>query len=191
MNKTQEEIFFLTKKLTGTVNPIRIFFYTLISTMILLLVMSIFSLFSWQMAIITAVVSLLYSLARDFSITRYSNKQMIKFYEHSKSIHENLNLYIPLLEKTYQGYFLKRAALIIDNEQLYLEAFRQRKNDKQDQLSIPVKYGDRFVIDRQTVDKNNKSMTMDSTFSGQYYCFSIANHKETIDSINKAKKGGK
>ncbi|QLY39635.1 hypothetical protein HF295_01660 [Hujiaoplasma nucleasis] len=191
MNKIQEEIFFLTKKLTGTINLIRIFFYTIISAGILMIVLSIFNMLSWEMALITFGISLLYSLLRDVSITKISNKQMVKYYQHARSNHENMSLYIPLLEKTYQGYFLKRAALIIDDGQLYLEAFRQRKNDKQGQISIPVKYGDRFVMDRQTIDKNHQSMTIDSTFSGQYYRFSIVNHKKAIENMNIAKKGGK
>jgi ABC-type multidrug transport system fused ATPase/permease subunit len=191
MDKMQEEIFFQTKKLTGTINLIRIFFYTIISSLMLIIVLALFNMFSWQMALIVLAISAVYSFLRDYAITKYTSKQMIKYYEHTKNNHDDLSLYVPLLEKTYQGYFLKRAALIIDDNQLYIEAFRQKKNEKQEQISIPVKYGEKFVIDRQTNDKNKLSITMDSTFSGQYYRFSVVNHPEMINKINQAKRGGK
>ena len=191
MNKLQEEIFLLTKKLTGQINIIRIFLYTLVTSTMLVVALSIFGLLTWQIALISVGISLLYSYVRDYFITKYSNKQMYKFYDHAKAEHDDLALYVPLLEKSFQGYFLKRAALLIDKNQLYLEAFRQRKNDKQDQISIPVKYGDRFVIDHEKVDKSMKTVTMDSTFSGQYYRFSIVNHQQALSQIQKAKKGGK
>lgn len=191
MNKLQEEIFLLTKKLTGQINIIRIFLYTLVTSTMLVVALSIFGLLTWQIALISVGISLLYSYVRDYFITKYSNKQMYKFYDHAKAEHDDLALYVPLLEKSFQGYFLKRAALLIDKNQLYLEAFRQRKNDKQDQISIPVKYGDRFVIDHEKVDKSMKTVTMDSTFSGQYYRFSIVNHQQALSQIQIAKKGGK
>ncbi|MDA3932511.1 MAG: hypothetical protein PF513_07225 [Tenericutes bacterium] len=191
MNKLQDEIFIQTKGLTGTVNALRIFLYTLVSSIMLVVVLALFSMLTLPMTLVIIAISFLYSILRDFSITKYSNKQMQKYYDYAVENHDNLELYMPLLEKTFQGYFLKRAALIIENGQLYIEAFRQRKNDKQDQLSIPVKYGEKFVIDRQSVDKNQKSLTLDSTFAGQYYRFSITNNQTAINLIEKTKNGGK
>lgn len=191
MNKLQDEVFVQTKSLTGTVNPLRIFLYTLISSIMLVVVLALFNMLTLPMVFVIVAISFLYSVLRDYSISKYSNKQMLKYYDYTVEKHDNLELYIPLLEKTFQGYFLKRAALIIEDGQLYIEAFRQRKNDKQDQLSIPVKYGDKFVIDRQSVDKNHKSITLDSTFAGQYYRFTIVNNKTAIDLIEKSKRGGK
>ncbi len=191
MSKLQNEIFVQTKSLTGTVNPLRIFLYTLISSIMLVVVLALFNMITWPMTFVIIAISFLYSILRDYSITKYSNKQMIKYYNYTLDKHDDLELYVPLLEKTFQEYFLKRAALVIENGQLYIEAFRQRKNDKQDQLSIPVKYGDKFVIDRQSVDKNHKSITLDSTFAGQYYRFTIVNNKEAIALIEKSKRGGK
>jgi glucan phosphoethanolaminetransferase (alkaline phosphatase superfamily) len=191
MQKLQEEIFFQTKKLTGTVNIVRIFFYTLVSSLILVFVLYMFNMLTLPLVGFIVLLSALYSFLRDYSISKYSNKQLDKFYAHAKAEHDDLNLYIPLLEKTYQGYFLKRAALIIDNNQLYMEAFRQKKKADHDQISIPVKYGDKFVIDRLTTDKNNKSVTIDSTFSGQYYRFSIINHPRALQKIEESKRGGK
>jgi hypothetical protein len=191
MNKLQDEIFIQTKGLTGTVNALRIFLYTLVSSIMLVVVLALFSMLTLPMTLVIISISFLYSILRDFSITKYSNKQMQKYYDYAVENHDNLELYMPLLEKTFQGYFLKRAALIIENGQLYIEAFRQRKNDKQDQLSIPVKYGEKFVIDRQSVDKNQKSLTLDSTFAGQYYRFSITNNQTAINLIEKTKNGGK
>ncbi|HKL47276.1 MAG TPA: hypothetical protein VJ878_01290 [Candidatus Izemoplasmatales bacterium] len=190
MQKLQEELFFQTKKLTGTINIVRIFFYTLVSSLILLFVLYMFNMLTWSMAGFVVGLSMLYSFLRDYSISKYSNKQLDKFYDHAKDEHDDLKLYIPLLEKTYQGYFLKRAALIIDGNQLFIEAFRQKKKSENDQISIPVKYGDKFVIDRQTVDKNNKSVTIDSTFSGQYYRFAIVNHPRVLEAIEASKRGG-
>lgn len=191
MNRLQTEIFNQTKSLIGTVNLIRIFFYTLVSAAMLLIVLGLFNMLSLEMAILTFGISLLYSFLRDLSITRYSAGQLNKYYDYADDKFKNMTLYIPLLEKTYQGYFLKRAALIIDDGRLYLEAFRQKRSQKQDQISISVLYGEKFIIDYQQVDKNMKSITIDSTFSGQYYRFSIVNQQGILDVINQAKKGGK
>jgi|GEM_PF-3575581 len=191
MDRIQEEVFYQTKRLAGTINLIRIFFYTVISATMLILVLTIFNMISLEMALIAFAISLLYSFLRDYSITKYSNKQLDKYYEYAEKKHDDLQLFVPLMEKTYQGYFLKRAALIIDGKQLYLEAFRQKKNQKQDQISIPVKYGEKFIIDHESVDKHSRSITMDSTFSGQYYRFTIVNHQEMLNQINQAKRGGK
>jgi hypothetical protein len=191
MNRLQQEIFEQTKRLIGTINLIRIFFYTVISAAMLIIVLSIFNMLSLQMGLLTVGISMLYSLIRDVSITRYSAKQLDKYYDYADDKFDQMTLYIPLLEKTYQGYFLKRAALIINDDKLYLEAFRQKRKQNQDQISISVPYGDKFIIDYQEVDKNMKSISIDSTFSGQYYRFSIVNHKQILDQINRAKKGGK
>ena len=156
-----------------------------------MIVLALFNMLNWQMALITVGISMLYSYLRDFSITRYSAKQLDKFYDYAEEKFDDLDLYIPLLEKTYQGYFLKRAALIINDGSLIIEAFRQKRKKDQDQISISVKHGEKFVIDYMNVDKNNKSITIDSTFSGQYYRFSVINHPKLLDKINEAKRGGK
>ena len=190
MTKLQEEIFAQTKKLVGQVNLIRIFFYTLISTLIIIIVLSIFGILTIELVFIIIGISMLYSYLRDYSITKYSAKQMEKYYNYSLEKYDDIDLYIPLLEKSYQGYFLKRSALIIQDDILYLEAFRQKRSSKQKQVSISVKYGTKFIIDMQKIDKNNKSVTFDSTFSTEYYRFSIVYNKEALELIEKAKKGG-
>lgn len=190
MNRMQTEILDQTRKLMGTINLIRIFFYTVISSAMIIIVLSIFNMLDWRMALLAVGISMLYSFLRDLTITRYSAKQLDRFYDYVDGKYNHLELYIPLLEKTYQGYFLKRAALIISDGKIFVEAFRQKRNQKQDQISISVPYGEKFIIDYQQVDKNMKSISIDSTFSGQYYRFSIVNHKNILDQINQAKKGG-
>lgn len=175
----------------ATINLIRIFFYTVVSAGMIVIVLSIFNMLDWRMALLAVGISMLYSFLRDFSITRYSGKQLEKYFDYADHKYKELELYIPLLEKTYQGYFLKRAALIISDGKIYIEAFKQKRNQKQDQISISVPYGDKFIIDYSQIDKNMKSISIDSTFSGQYYRFSIVNHSEIMNLINQAKKGGK
>ena len=191
MNRIQDDVFELTRKLIGAINIYRILLYTLISAAMLVLVLGIFGLLTLPMAILSFAISFIYSFLRDMTISKYSAKQMDKYYAYANEKFKQLELYIPLLEKTFQGYFLKRAALVIDNGALYLEAFRQKKNQKQQQISISVPYGKAFIIDYENTDKNMKSITMDSTFSGQYYRFSIVNHEDVLKYINQAKKGGK
>ncbi|MFW5794688.1 MAG: hypothetical protein ACOCV1_04300 [Bacillota bacterium] len=190
MSRLQEEIFAQTKSLIGQINLIRIFFYTLISALMIIIVLSIFGILTVQLALIIVGISMLYSFLRDYSITKYSAKQMEKYYNYALEKYDDIDLYIPLLEKTYQGYFLKRSALIIENKQLYLEAFRQKRSSNQKQVSITVKYGTKFIIDMQKVDKNNKSVTFDSTFSTEYYRFSIVYNEKALELINEAKRGG-
>ncbi|MCF7923844.1 MAG: hypothetical protein K9L64_01905 [Candidatus Izimaplasma sp.] len=190
MSRLQEDVFQQTKNLVGKVNLFRIILYTLISAVIIIAVLYLFDYFTIEVVFIILIMSLLYSFLRDFSITKYSAKQMQVLYNYSLEKHGDIDLYIPVFKKSRQGYLLKRSALIIKDGELFLEAFKQKRSKKQQQVSISVKYGEKFVIDFQKVDKNGKTITFDSTFATQYYRFSIVNNKEALNLIEKAKKGG-
>lgn len=190
MNKLQEEVFAVSKKLISKFNAVRVLIYSLVSigAVILVLVIIQIPLDIYNISFIIAL-SLIYSFIRDYSIARYSIKQMDKFYQYLKQKQNNISLYIPILEKNYQGYFLKKAAIYFKDDELYLEAFKQRRSRKDNQDSITVKYGREFSLTLNQLDKQGKVMIFHGFLMDTDYSFSIVNIPEVIDRINKRVKG--
>jgi hypothetical protein len=190
MNKLQDEVFAVSKKLISKFNAVRVLIYSLVSVgaVILVLVIIQIPLDIYNISFIIAL-SLIYSFIRDYSIARYSIKQMDKFYQYLKQKQNNISLYIPILEKNYQGYFLKKAAIYFKDDELYLEAFKQRRSRKDSQDSITVKYGREFSLTLNQLDKQGKVMIFHGFLMDTDYSFSIVNIPEVIDRINKRVKG--
>ncbi len=190
MNKLQTEIFTLTKKLVSSFNFVRVFIYSFVSiaAVILVLVIVGIPLDIYNISFIV-VLSLIYSFVRDYTIARYSIKQMDKYYEYLIKKQDKVSIYMPILEKNYQGYFVKKAALYFKDDELYLEAFKQRRSKKDSPDSITVKYGKEFSITMNQVDKGNQVVIFHGFLMDTDYSFSIVNIPEVITQINKRVKG--
>lgn len=192
MERLQEEVLAKTEKLVGQFNILRVLIYTAISGVLILLILwaigvAIFE--DYRIIIFAFGLSLAYSFFRDFFITRYSRKMMYSYYEYLKRKKPKIELYIPLFQKTNSGMLLKKSALFIDNNELYLEAFNQQRSKKEPDDSISVKRGRDFAIDNITLDKeapryvNYQARLMDGDIR-----FSIVYIKEIIDIIEKRKE---
>jgi hypothetical protein len=67
-------------------------------------------------------------------------------YDFLLSRHPNMTLYIPLLSRLGKRNHLKSSALFIDDDILYLEAFKNQMLSTNPTDSITVPYGTDFVI---------------------------------------------
>ncbi|MDT8337008.1 MAG: hypothetical protein RQ856_04180 [Candidatus Izemoplasmatales bacterium] len=189
MNNLQERVFTETKNLIKKFNLMRFALYFFVSTTVVIIILLILSMLDWYNTIFVIVLAILYSFVRDFSIARYSLKTLDRFYEYLKDKEPNIDLYIPVLEKNYQGYFLKKTALYFKGDEMYLEAFKQSSSKKEKQDSITVNYGRDFTISLNHLDKDGKVYLFESFLMDTDYRFSIVNIPEVINRINQRVKG--
>ena len=134
-------------------------------------------------------LGVIYSFFRDLTIANYSNKQLDKFYDYLSNKEPEMEIYIPILEKNIQGYFLKKAALYFKNDELYLEAFRQEKSKSKNTESITVRYGKDFSITHNYPDKDGRVVMFESFLMETNYQFSLIKNDKIIEKINKRVKG--
>jgi hypothetical protein len=153
---------------------------------IILLILGMLDLYS---ALFVIGFGLIYSFVRDFFIARYSLKTVDSYYNFLLEKEGDIDLYVPVLERNYQGYFLKKAAIFFKDDKLYFEAFKQTSTKKDKQESITVNYGKDFVITLSTLDKAGKVYLYQSLLMEMDYRFSIINIPEVIEKINKRIKG--
>jgi hypothetical protein len=189
MNNLQEQVFTVSKNLIKKFNLVRFVLYFSVSTTVVILILLILNMLDWYNTIFVVVLAILYSFVRDFSIARYSLKTLDRFYDFLKDKDPSIDLYIPVLEKNYQGYFLKKTAIYFKGEDMYLEAFKQSSSKKDRQESITVNYGRDFTISLSHLDKDGKVYLFESFLMDTDYRFSIVNIPEVINKINQRVKG--
>ena len=181
MEQLQQQVFEETEKLIGKFSFAKVVIYTLISA---ILIVGLMLLLGFQvdtfMISFALAASFIYSFFRDYFTTRYSKKMMYFFYDYMKQKKPRIDLYIPLLQKTRQGYFLKKASLYFDGGDLYLEAFNQVKS-KAIQDSISVKLGRDFGLDSFNVDGNPVTVTYEARLMDGEIKFSVVNNTELIN----------
>jgi len=188
MNNLQERIFKDTEKLVGTFSLMKVVVYTIISTGIILLLLLVLS---FPIDLYTGGfvlgISLVYSFVRDFFMTRYSKKVMYTYYNYLKEKKPRIGLYVPMFQKTRQGFFLKKASIYFDNNEMYMEAFNQQKNRNRPEDSISIKQGVDLSLDRNFLEYKNKIITFQGRLMDTDYQFSIVNIKEVLDLIVNSK----
>lgn len=188
MNNLQEQIFKDTEKLVGTFSLMKVVVYTIISTGIILLLLLVLS---FPIDLYTGGfvlgISLIYSFVRDFFMTRYSKKMMYSYYNYLKEKKPRISLYIPMFQKTRQGFFLKKASLYFDNTDLFMEAFNQQKSRSRPEDSISIKQGADLSLDRNFPEYKNRIVTFQGRLMDNDYQFSIVNIKEVLDMIVNSK----
>lgn len=189
MNNLQERIFAESKILIKKFNLIRFAIYFIATVSVTIIILLIANLLSWFTTTFVLGLAIIYSFVRDWMIARYSLKTMDRFYQFLIEKTDNVDLYIPVLEKNYQGYFLKKTALYFKGDEMFLEAFKQTSSKKDRQESITVKYGRDFSITLNYIDKDERVYIFESFLMDTKYAFSIVNIPEVIEKINKRIKG--
>ncbi len=188
MSKLQEQIFEQTEKLVGRFNLMRVVTLALISALIIIIFLYAFlGTVEWQYWLAVIVISFLYSIFRDYFVSKYSRKVMHTYHAYMMEKKPRIELYIPMFSKTSQGMILKKAALYYDNGELYMEAFNQYKTGNKPQESITIKAGKDFGLDVFQTDKQNRYVTYKARLMDTDYDFSIVNIKDLIDKIEKSK----
>jgi hypothetical protein len=191
MSTLQEQIFSESKHLIKRFSIVRFFFYFGITVALTLVIFYFAELLDPYTIGIVLFLAVIYSLLRDFIIARFSYKLMNQFYLHLLRKEPNIDLYIPVLEKNFQGYFLKKTAIYFKDDKMYLEAFNQPRGKKSIQQSITINYGKDFLITLSYKDKTRKTQLYQGTLMQTAYSFAIVNIPEVTDKINKRIKGEK
>jgi len=189
MSKLQEQIFEESKKLVKNFNIVRFLIYFAVSVSVMIIILLILGMLDLYSALFVIGFGLIYSFVRDYFIARYSLKTVDSYYNFLLEKEGDIDLYVPVLERNYQGYFLKKAAIFFKDDKLYFEAFKQTSTKKDKQESITVNYGKDFVITLSTLDKAGKVYLYQSLLMEMDYRFSIINIPEVIEKINKRIKG--
>jgi hypothetical protein len=189
MDKLQEQIFTESKNLIKRFNLMRFLLYFFVSVTVIIVILLILSMLDWYNTVFVLILSLLYSFIRDYMIARYSIKTLDRFYQYLIDKDPEVEIFIPVLERNYQGYFLKKTALYFKNDELYLEAFKQTSSKRDKQDSITVRYGKDFNITGSQIDKAGKVYLFESFLMDTNYKFSLANVPEIIQKIDQRVKG--
>jgi len=189
MDRLQEQLINESKKLIRQFNLTRFLLYFLVSVTVIIIILLVLSMLDWYNTIFVIILSLLYSFIRDFMIARYSINTLDRFYKFLLDKDPEVELFIPVLERNYQGYFLKKTALYFKNDQLFLEAFKQTSSKRDKQESITVKYGKDFSITSSQLDPAGKVYLFESFLMDTNYKFSLPNIPEVIQKINLRVKG--
>lgn len=113
MSTLQEQIFSKSKHLIKRFSIVRFFFYFGITVALTLVIFYFAELLDPYTIGIVLFLAVIYSLLRDFIIARFSYKLMNQFYLHLLRKEPNIDLYIPVLEKNFQGYFFKKQQSIL------------------------------------------------------------------------------
>ncbi|MBN2540551.1 MAG: hypothetical protein JXB08_03395 [Bacilli bacterium] len=192
MKKLQSQVFEQTEKLVAKFNLLRVVTLALISALIIIIFLFAFmGTVEWMYWLLVIGVSFLYSLFRDYFVTKYSKRVMHTYHAYMLEKKPRIETYIPMFSKTSQGMILKKAALYFDNGELYMEAFNQYKSGNKPQESITIKAGKDLVLDAYQIEKQSRYVTYTATLMETDYNFSIVYIKELIDRIEETKKGAK
>ncbi|MGD9761631.1 MAG: hypothetical protein AB7U52_04275 [Candidatus Izemoplasmatales bacterium] len=191
MNNLQAQVFAESKKLIKSFNPIRFLFYFGITVSFTLVIFYFAELLDWFTLGIVIVLAVIYSLTRDLIISRFSSKLMDQFYTHLSAKDKDIDLYIPVLEKNFQGYFLKKTAIYFKGNDMFMEAFNQPRGKKDRQQSITIAYGKDFSVILGYLDKTKKTYLFQGTLMGTTYPFAVVANPEVITKINRRIKGEK
>ncbi len=143
---------------------------------------------SWQFAILVLIFAYLYALIRDVIIVRKTKKTLKIYYDFSFEKHPNIQLFIPIFTKTNQIYTLKRASLFIENDILYLEAYKRASLSSRLDNSVVARYNKDFFIDKYSVNKSGKYIEFETRILYKKYFFSMINDEELLQIIEKYKE---
>jgi hypothetical protein len=191
MQEIQNQVLLESKRLIKAFNPFRFLFYFGITVTFALLAFHFAELLDTVTLIIIIVLATVYALVRDLIISRFSNKLMDQFYNHLAAKEPDMDLYIPVLEKNFQGYFLKKTAIYFIGNEMFMEAFNQPKSKKERQQSLQIKYGKDFSITLMYQDKAKKTQLCQGTLMGTPYRFAILNNDLIVKKISRRIKGEK
>ncbi|MFA7075358.1 MAG: hypothetical protein WC152_01630 [Candidatus Izemoplasmatales bacterium] len=191
MSTLQTQVFDQSKRLIKSFSIVRFLFYFVITVSFTLVIFKLANILDWVTLVIVIGLAIVYSSLRDLFIARFSIKLMEQFYAYLIAKDPEIDLYIPVLEKNFQGYFLKKTAIYFKGNEMYMEAFNQPRGRKDTQQSISIDYGKDFSISLSYADKNKKTQLFQSILMGTQYRFAIINIPEVIQKINRRIKGEK
>ncbi|MDD3122309.1 MAG: hypothetical protein PHC62_02210 [Candidatus Izemoplasmatales bacterium] len=102
--------------------------------------------FNFLIGSVIFVISIGYTVLKEFMILNRV-KKMTKFqYDFLLEKHPQMSIYIPLISHEGKKNHLKSSALYLENDNLFLEAFKHQMLSTKPSDSITVPYGTEFII---------------------------------------------
>lgn len=185
MSEQQTLLISKAERIVSSFNLLKIFINALIYSVILYLGFLILKIDpDWITIIIVFFMLLVYFFLKDFMLYRQAKKAIKSQYDFLISKHPNITLYIPIIGKNGLMLYMKKAALFIDNDDLFLEAFDQQAFKQTPTKSISMPHGDDFLIKTIRPDKKKPYFLVTSSIKNHDYEFIIPDDKFLIEYIN-------
>ncbi len=131
---------------------------------------------SFTNVLLISIISFTYAFGKEWFFNRRT-KQMMKYqYEYIEKKYQEITLFIPMMDKIGRRFLLKPAAIIVKDNQLYLEAFKQSMTSLLPSESIVVNYSDEWFIENFDKDQAKPLFHYSGKLVDTYYKFTtIAN----------------
>lgn len=183
---------------TAKVNPISIRKMAITSAIYIPVVLLVFYLLEitftvWNVLMVVGVV-FAYAFIKEFILSKRAKKILAKQYAYMLKKHPQLSFYVPLLDVTKNRTFLKLSALFFENDELFLEAYKQKLFSYTPVDSITIPYGKDFVIKkRRSVTALNLVEYQGTLVDYDYHFFTFNQESvnQMIDEHIQSEKGNK
>jgi len=194
MSDLQTAILEATRPLVKTFSWLKVAFSTVLYTASISLVVyfSLLGTLDWLVVVVIFVASFGYLFLRETRLAKLSAKIMEAQRAYVMTKFENATLYIPMLDRVASNVVLRRAALFITENGLFLEAFSQQNYSYVPKQSITVPYGKDFQIIDLSADAQKGYMVYHAKLLGSDYLFYTCIHAgltELIQSFIDAPQG--
>ncbi len=139
--------------------------------------------FDWIFAITVPFMTSIYLLVKYVFLIKQVKKTISNQFFFIENSHPKASLYIPMMDKTGKKFYLKRAALYIINDMIYMDALRQRTFSSVPEEAITIPYGDEFYITSITKDELNGVAICEGTLIDTAYRFIVINDTNIIQRL--------
>lgn len=146
-----------------------------------------FLVYGWnlELQLTIMVLVIVYSFLKDFLMERQTQRIMKQQKAYLEQKYPQMKLYIPLLDRVGKTVLLKRAAIFLTEQWLFLEAFNQRAFSATPKDSIKVPYGKGFTIQKIEIANDQKLIQFHATLMDQDYQFITCYDATLLEKINQ------
>lgn len=129
--------------------------------------------FDWIYAITVPFMTAIYLLIKHVYLIKQVKKTISNQFYFIENAHPKTSLYIPIMDKSGKKFYLKRAALYLQDDELFMDALRQKTFSSIPDESITIPYGEEFFITSIHHDELNKVIICEGTLINTAYHFIV------------------
>lgn len=174
MSVQQQSILRQSEKLASSFSIIKIVIFSVVYTGIITLVFWLLQI-EIEILHIGAIlfIMFIYFFVKDWIMLRQAQKTIQVLYDFSANKWPNQTLFVPVIGKNGWLYYLKRTALIIHQEQLFLDAYDIKSMRNGPMASVTLPFGKDFVVQDVISDSKKPYLRVKSKIKGQDYDFFV------------------
>lgn len=135
--------------------------------------------FDWIYMVTVSLMTAIYLFIKHVYLRKQVKKTIHNQFSFIERTHPKQTLYIPMMEKTSRKYYLKRSALFIQDDLVWLDALRQKVFSSVPDESITISYGEEFFLTSVSQDETNQVIICHGTLIETPYRF-IVTYEPTI-----------